>query len=267
MFGNGKRIAELEARIRKLEDEKQQLGQQNNQLQNQVRQLEGELSRSRADSQASLNVQSAVRDFGEQFSNALAGLGELVGKFKEERRCAAAVTRVSSDNSQTITNIADNLQSLSQTAAQSVSQVDRLDTQSEQISGIVQLIKEIADQTNLLALNAAIEAARAGEQGRGFAVVADEVRKLAERTSSATKDISNLVGAIRSETQAVKGDMELLAQQTLEYSEKGNTAASDMGLLIEVSQEMEELISNNAGMGEHELQRFEALRQRLHQLS
>ena len=112
-----------------------------------------------------------------------------------------------------VKNAAQEIELISRTVATSSQQIQLLQQRSQEIGGIANVIKEIADQTNLLALNAAIEAARAGEQGRGFAVVADEVRKLAERTAKATTEIAQMIDSIQEETQTAVQAMATAAPQ------------------------------------------------------
>jgi methyl-accepting chemotaxis protein len=149
---------------------------------------------------SSEEVLSAVQSMQSQIQK----MSELASE--TEQRAQEISTR-SSEGAALVTQSADGMHRIAQTIQQSAGDVQKLADRAQEVAQTVSVIKEIADQTNLLALNAAIEAARAGEQGRGFAVVADEVRKLSERTGKATADIAGVIGVIQSDIQQVVEEM------------------------------------------------------------
>jgi len=130
------------------------------------------------------------------------------------------------------------------TIASTSKMMKRLGESSQQIGKIVTSISQLASQTNLLALNATIEAARAGEQGLGFAVVAEEVRKLAERSAGATEEISEIVGTIQEEISRVMKAMESGTQEVVEGTRLASEAKTHLNAIIQVSREMNSLVQN-----------------------
>ncbi|HLP16078.1 MAG TPA: methyl-accepting chemotaxis protein, partial [Bacteroidota bacterium] len=138
----------------------------------------------------------------------------------------------------------EGMKRIAEVVKQSAETVQTLGKSSDQIGEIIQTIDDIADQTNLLALNAAIEAARAGEQGRGFAVVADEVRKLADRTTKATKEIATMIKQIQKDTL---GAVESMHRGTLEV-EKGRALAERSSVSLREIIDGTETVANKVMM-------------------
>ncbi|MCG9696362.1 methyl-accepting chemotaxis protein [Shewanella sp. Isolate11] len=176
-------------------------------------------------------------------ATAITEMGATIDDISQNTELAAERAEKAHQNTQNGLNSVEQtigkIQSLTDKLSQSADVVAELDKDSQTIGTVLDVIRAIAEQTNLLALNAAIEAARAGEQGRGFAVVADEVRSLAFRTQESTEEISKIIDTLQSRTKNI---VELMQETQIQGQDSSQQAASAGGLLQQINSDITEIL-------------------------
>ena len=192
-----------------------------------------------------LQISSAV----EQMS---ASIVEVARKSNDAATTAAESGRVAQEGGQVVSQTIEGMRTISEAVTASAASVSELGKRGDQIGQIIEVINDIADQTNLLALNAAIEAARAGEHGRGFAVVADEVRKLADRTTKATEEIAVSIKAIQTETSEAVRRMETGTEQVNTGVVTATQAGDALQQIVAKAQDVAGMIQSIAAAAEEQ---------------
>ena len=181
-----------------------------------------------------------------------ATVGQVAQNSGKAASLAQDTVKTAQEGGTVVSSTISGMQQLSEAVSNSATIISDLGKSSDQIGEIVRTIEDIADQTNLLALNAAIEAARAGEQGRGFAVVADEVRKLAERTTKATKEIGDMIRQIQQDTRGAVESMQQGTQKVTAGVDLVNKTGEALSQIVRMVSESADMIRQIAVASEEQ---------------
>ncbi len=240
------------------------LKQQNQQLQEQLEQerarsaaLEVQLAEARQQAQSTQCQMDTEHVRQQRFRELWFSGGDTVVRVREslartagvlyaERHTLDDAKDVFAHSSSTLESMEASLQQIASEAGRNCEHIGELQTTAQEIGKFVGVIREISEQTNLLALNAAIEAARAGEQGRGFAVVADEVRALAQKANVASVEITRLVNNITQRTEMADGDIRGMADQSKALVASTHEVSSAVSQVVGLSQQMHKIVSRSA---------------------
>ena len=183
-----------------------------------------------------------IRETGQSVLTMAERINGVSSQAQESATVARQSLKAASSGLQAVQNAIGGMNAIRDQIQETSKRIKRLGESSQEIGEITELISDITEQTNVLALNAAIQAASAGEAGRGFSVVAEEVERLAERSADATRQISALVKAIQTDTQDAVGAMERSTQGVVEGAKLSDNAGTALSEIDRVSRRLADLI-------------------------